>query len=293
MVGSGAMRARIWVACAVLEGCVLVGCVLVGCGQSIPTFPHYGPDAGLECGDEESGLGECSGTEVCLQGHCYPRCSATSPCGPLEECSTSGVCVPRVSDAGMPDAPPPDACTMAMCMAPTPYCRAGACLTCDRNGAAPPQCGGGTPICDVGRGGCVAFDAAPCAPCASDFDCMGAGLPTMTCAARTEFAEQVCLPTCTMPTDCPQGFTCDMAASVCVPAFGTCTGFRAGVASRECPGGDADCAPVGATAMTGLFVGACFSDDGIAPATCHQPCGAGGDAECPSGQTCMAGTFCN
>jgi hypothetical protein len=96
-----------------------------------------------------------------------------------------------------------------------------------------------------------------------------------TCVTRGgpgEATERVCLPTCDTTADCPAGLRC--AGTTCVPAGGaSCMQFRAGLAMEPCAS-DASCAPVGATADTGLFVGSCI--DG----TCRIPCGASTD--CPA-----------
>lgn len=257
--------------------------LLAACAPSVPIFPRFERDTGLECGEEDSGLGECPGTQICLQNRCYARCSASSPCGPRETCSAAGVCVAGASDGGMPDAPPPDACTAAMCMAPTPFCRAGICIACNETGG----CGGPTPICDLGRGVCVSFAPEVCAPCNNDMDCGGAGVP-MRCVARDRPTERTCMPTCSMSSECPQGFSCEVAMGFCRPILGSCTGLRAALERRVCAG-DADCAPVGADTSTGLFEESCFDDRPPSSTTCHHPCGQ--DRDCPTGQMCD-GRFC-
>ena len=74
---------------------------LAGCGPTLPTFPPAGRDAGLECGEGDSGLGACEVDEVCLDGRCFARCDSGNPCGLLETCSSEGVCVAGVCAAGV------------------------------------------------------------------------------------------------------------------------------------------------------------------------------------------------
>lgn len=267
---------------------------IAACGPSVPTFEPYRRDAGIQCGAGGSmdggGVGgaSCPTGQVCLQGLCYAECSDTNPCGPLETCNAMGVCVGGATDAGpRPDTGPPDPCSTAMCEAPTPMCRNGVCLQCD--GSIAGECGGGVPVCDVGRGTCVPFGARVCGPCNTDLDCEPTpGMPIGRCVSRGSPAERVCLPSCEAdPLSCPTGFQCD--AGVCVPrlALGTCTGMVAALDARGCAS-DADCAPAGATFSDGLFIGTCF-DPGTGTTVCRYPCGVTED--CPVG-TCSAEGFC-
>lgn len=249
--------------------------LIAGC-NNVPTFPVYGDDAGIECGEE--GL-TCPSGEVCLQSHCYAMCTATS-CGPLETC-TMGVCVPRMlgTDAGSDTPPqdvPPDPCMDVTCTGATPYCRRGVCVPCTEV-PSEEQCGAGTPICLVARNTCVAFAAGgTCEPCNDSTDCAGG----RTCTALGDTAlERVCLPSCM--GGCPRGTECDAGLSLCRPAAAaTCFHFRA--VGATCTA-DSDCAPNGATIDDGLFVGACAG-------TCRYPCGLPSD--CPVG-TCNSSTgFC-
>jgi hypothetical protein len=253
-----------------------LGSVTAGCDAGVPSFPPLPIDAGIECSDEQPCADEDA---ICLSGRCYARCETT--CGPMEVC-VMGACVPGMPpdagprDAGPPDAGPPDAyvdpCTTAACEAPTPFCRAGVCLQCEDMSA----CGGAVPICDLGRGTCTGFAPALCAPCNNNLDCQDmAGTVFGTCVTRGgagEPTERVCLPSCMMTSDCPSGLRCE--GSTCVPAGGaSCMQFRAGLAMQPCTS-EASCAPVGATADTGLFTGSCIAD------TCRIPCGA--DPDCPA-----------
>jgi hypothetical protein len=259
--------------------------------SSAPSFPPLERDAGWECGE---GVGDCPTGEVCLQNFCYARCDMTHPCGPRERCSTDGICTAIAGDAGPVDSGRPDPCTTTMCMDPRPLCRNGACLQCQ----VASECGGATPICDVGLGTCVAFTAAICGPCNNDFDCMGSGLPPMRCIGRStpDPSERVCLPTCDSMGACPNGFDCDMGSMNCEPVPGTCTGMRAALTNRPCsadsPAGDAECAPAGADFATGLIADACFDPTGAgAMFTCHYPCGLA--RHCPPPLTCdMSRGFC-
>ena len=261
---------------------------LAGCGPTLPTFPPAGRDAGLECGEGDSGLGACDVDEVCLDGRCFARCDSGNPCGLLETCSSEGVCVAGVRDAGAPvDAGPPDPCASVTCDPSRPICRGGACLQCESRD----QCGREVPICDVGRGTCVAFVAAAvCSPCNGDLECAGPAGATLRCLPRSDVAERVCLAECPVE-GCPSGFECDAAAMLCVPRLGaSCTGVRAAFAASPCAS-DADCAPLGAAAGAGLVPGACFDPAGGDARTCHLPCS---DVEsCPEGRTCDAARgFC-
>lgn len=261
----------------------------LGCGPSVPVFEPIGRDAGLQCGSGTTLT--CAATEVCLQGLCYERCSDSNPCGALETCSSEGVCVAGTHDGGRPpDAGPPDPCTAAMCMAPTAACRRGICLACD--GSAPGECGGASPICNVGRGTCVPFGPRVCGPCNSDLDCEAPGGPVGRCIERSapEPTERVCLPTCEGGALCPTGFSCE--ADVCVPRTGngSCTGMVAALDDMPCAA-DSDCAPAGATFTDGLFTGACADPTMTGTPTCHYPCGIAED--CPAGFSgCGADFFC-
>lgn len=264
---------------------------IAGCESSVPTFPPVGFDAGLECGEFDGGdLGSCGSGEVCLQGRCYAECSASRPCGPREECSGEGVCVPRTSDAGGPvDSGPPDPCDTVTCMDPTPFCRNAVCLGCESRD----QCGvgGSPPICDLARGTCVAFRPELCAPCNVDADCNGDPPPdpALRCLTRGagEPAERVCVPPCAAGGACPMGLECDTGTMLCVPKFNfSCTGLRAALDGQACATDDG-CAPLGATVFDGLFTGSCF-DGGSGTPTCHVPCGTDGD--CPTGS--CNGSYC-
>lgn len=263
--------------------------LLAACGSGVPTFPPLDIDAGIECSDEVA----CDDTEICLSGQCYRRCEMT--CGPLEVCM-AGACVrgtpadagpvdggPR--DVGPPDAGPPDPCDSVVCEGATPFCRGGVCIECEDMAS----CGGGAPICDLGRGRCTTYAPALCAPCNNSRDCEGSGGVVFgTCVTRggpLEPTERVCLPSCTTTAECSAGYRCD--GTVCIPAGGaSCTQMLAGLAMGTCTT-EADCAPAGATLDTGLFPGSCIES------VCRIPCGSGMD--CPASLTAcdlMVGGFC-
>lgn len=254
----------------VLPFLFLSGLAVVGCGPSVPTFPHYGLDAGIECDDEN----ECGSGEVCLQGRCYDECTATS-CGPGETCM-GGVCRGLMGDAGRDggsDAPapdvPPDPCSGLGCVAPTPFCIAGTCVACLTRDDCPP----GAPICDESVGRCVAFDAGipVCAPCNRDLDC-----PAGTCQMLG--SEHVCL-VAPSGTTCPAGF--EASGAVCVPSIGqTCRSYRLAVGGVACTAA-AECVPLGVTPNPGLCTGG---------GTCGYLCGT--PTDCPAAlPTCPDG-FC-
>jgi hypothetical protein len=283
------MGARLSLAIAALATSVVAS--VAGCTQGLPQFPGTERDAGHECGEADGALGGCTGDEICLQGFCYPRCSAERPCGPLEICSASGVCVSGRRDGGPPgDAGPPDPCEVTTCPAEAPVCRRGICMACDSRDECP---GAAMPLCDLGRGICAALSVAVCGPCNSDLDCVDLALPAMRCITRSGGAptEQVCLQSCDETTPCPTGFVCDRDHAVCAPALNSsCTGMRAALGARPCAA-DADCAPVGATFRDGLFTGSCFDPAAGTALTCHHPCGL--PAHCPAGTTCdVARGFC-
>ena len=240
----------------------------LGACTTLPTFPEYGDDAGVECGTDGA---DCPSGEVCLQGRCVAACTASS-CGPLETCAM-GVCVPRAmgTDAGV-DAPPrdtpPDPCMGVTCGDGTPYCRRGECVACTEV-PGEEQCGGGTPICLVARNTCVAFAAGSiCEPCNENADCVGGVCTNLGITAL----ERVCLPRCM--ASCPAGTECDEALDVCRPAAAaSCFQFRAALTGLACSGPE-DCAPRGATFDDALFTGTCTG-------TCRYPCGV--SADCPVG----------
>lgn len=290
---------------------VLTLWAVCGCGPSVPTFPRYDLDAGIECDDQRS----CSEGEVCLQGRCYLACTgpttggadaplpdagavdARTPdaslpappatiCGPGETC-VMGVCRGAITgDAGRDggtDAPPidapPDPCVTARCGAPTPYCipGTGICVACQSQS----DCGGLTPICDLGRGACVAVDTVDpiCAPCNNDPDCLGMG----TCTTRDggTFRERVCLPS--EAAGCPPGMTTSGAPTgLCVPVLSqSCRNYVTARQRAPCVTA-ADCVPIGAPT---------FGD--VCPAAeCLFPCGSSTD--CPPGLTvCDAMSYCS
>jgi hypothetical protein len=195
------------------------------------------------------------------------------------------------ADAGPPpDTGPPDPCAVVRCSGERPHCRNGVCLECTGAGG---ECGGATPICDVGRGNCVSFAPALCGPCNNDLDCRDPvmSLPPMGCLARSapEPTERVCVPRCAEAMPCPSGLTCDPAAGLCRPSVGSCTGLRAAIDRRACEA-DEECAPAGAMNGSGLFPGMCFDSAGERP-FCHHPCSI--PAHCPEGFTCDTGRgFC-
>lgn len=258
---------------------------IAGCENTVPSFPGVG-DAGVECSAEQP----CDDDDVCLGGRCYRPCTAT--CGPSEVC-TAGVCTRGTPpDAGPVDAgpgsldaySPPDPCDSVTCEGATPACRAGVCVECDDA----TDCGGGTPICDIARGRCVAFAPALCAPCNTSLDCRDGDTVFGDCTLRGgagEASENVCLLACVEGVDCPAGYRCDDRR--CVPGSGaSCTQMIAGLVGRVCDD-DAACAPLGATPDTGLFVGSCQDR------TCLIPCGTG--ADCPASKTncdVAIGGFC-
>ncbi len=272
---------------------------LAACDSGPPTFPPLDIDAGIECSEDLACEDE---GDVCLDGRCYQPCSATSGCGPMEVCGAGGVCMRGIppdagpvdagpGDAGPPDAPPdaplPDPCEAVRCEGATPICRAGVCIQCNDS----TMCGGGSPICDVGRGACTSYAPALCAPCNTNFDCQATGgMSFGDCVGRggpggspDEPQERVCLATCTDSSMCAAGYRCD--GSHCIPAGGgSCTQQLAGLAMRACMS-EADCAPVGATAATGLVTGSCTE------MMCRIPCGAATD--CPTDlPTCDSTFFC-
>ena len=260
-----------------MVGFALLSVLACGCRGAPPSFPPPGRDAGYEC--DPSGTTGCPSGQVCLQGYCYAACDTAHPCGPLESCM-AGVCVASNHDAG-----PVDPCATTMCDAAHPFCRGGACLVCvDQT-----VCGGGNPVCDVGRGLCVPPSAIACAPCNNDLDCGGAG-SGLNCVSLTVSHEKVCLPQA-MGSACPTGFRPDFVnPASCVPEIAACTIWRAAIEGRAC-GGDADCAPAGAGPDSGFYAGVCF-DSGFG-SVCHYPCGV--DSNCPPARpTCntMVGGFC-
>jgi hypothetical protein len=254
---------------------VFAAMALMGC-NNVPTFPQYGPDAAIECGEE--GL-TCPSSEVCLQGHCYAMCTATS-CGPLENC-VGGICIPFTGDAGFDVGmdTPPDPCTGVTCVAPTPVCVRGGCVACTIDDSG---CGGGTPICRVSRNDCVSFaSGAVCEPCNTTADCTGGA----TCQVIGTIApERVCLLPC--GAGCANGTTCDTALDACRPASAaSCFQYLASIAAAPCTA-DTECAPNGASFEEGLFAGSCNPGTG----TCRFPCGVPGD--CVSGVCDTASGFC-
>ncbi len=253
--------------------------VVGGCENGVPTFPDL-TDAGVECGEDRACPNE---SDVCLEGRCYRPC--TSVCGPLEVCM-GGVCRRGTPlDAGPSDGGRPDAYDRCRDLDCPSACRAGVCVQCVESS----QCGGGTPICDVARGRCVAYAPSACAACNTDLDCQAGDTVYGSCVSRGAAAgepeERVCLATCGEGDGrCDDGFRCD--GRYCVPAADvSCTQLRALLEARACDA-DVDCAPIGATPETGLVPGSCQGG------TCHLPCADSADCVAPE-PTCVEETrFC-
>lgn len=252
---------------------VIASSSVFGC-TSVPTFPAPERDGGQQCSDTEP----CPSGQSCLQGICYTACDATHGCSAREMC-VAGVCVTRTTDAGTVDVGMDGGpCALLTCTAPTALCRADVaqCVACDF--ADHDSCGGGTAVCDVGRGECTAFTPSICAACNSDADCATG----MTCRTRgaPDPAERVCLPDCDASGACPSSdFVCN-GSSVCVPFASSCTAYRAAVTHRSCTT-DADCPQLGATVDDGLITGMCFDDGAGGGPFCHVNCGLPSD--CPPG----------
>lgn len=268
-----------------------IGLALVwvaACGDGLPTFPKITPDAGIECSEETA----CPSGQVCVQSRCYPMCSSDTDCASGEMCDATGACVPRTMmrvDGGGVDAGPVDPCTGVSCDgAQVCHPAVGVCVDClDRT-----SCPGATPVCDIGRGLCRAFQPRACSPCNVDGDCTDP--MTMAdygdCVMRTDEYESVCATPCTSPTECTAGLDC--VAGHCLPRLGSCFAFNAAFDGRGCLA-DADCAAYGSMYVApGQCAGAMpATEDGGAPTmgVCRQPCGIASD--CPTGRACTDG-FC-
>jgi hypothetical protein len=137
------------------------------------------------------------------------------------------------------------------------------------------------PVCDIGRGVCVDFAEAQCAPCRTDVTTScGDGY---TCVDRTarvgDSWEIVCMASCA--DGCPQGTQCTDDGLYCEPvASVSCTGWYAAFRGRTCGSSSSDCLDLGSTSTAVV----CSTGD---PRTCVMNCPLG--TECPPGLTCTDG----
>lgn len=274
------MLRRLWM----LSAPFALTALQTACPGDPPVFPDPPVDAGIECSEEVT----CPTGQVCLSGHCFASCTATS-CGPNEMCGAMGACIPRPPvDAGPPDAfLPPDAslvCTRN-CEEEepfTPVCRFNLCFECQI--AVDCAASSAGPVCNLGGGACTMQARAVCAPCDTDANCPAGN----TCLSREvsgQAFERVCVAPCGAGGACEGGFVCETGN--CVPAAGaTCTGYHA-AASTPMPQAclDAsDCAPVGASILGIADNTQC--NDGVCQLACTAP------SQCPTAlgfTTCAAG----
>lgn len=254
--------------------------------SSVPTFPAPVRDAGPAC----SQTSPCASGQVCIQGLCFASCDMMHPCATNEMCA-AGICVGRTTDAGVTRDVGVDGgvCATLGCetMTAGSICRpdVAACVTCTATDSS--HCGGGQPICDVGRGACAAYTSLPCAACNSDLDCDTVG----HCVAGTApgAIERVCLPHCDASgAGCPAGFTCPGADMDCIPFSASCTAYRAATAAQPCTT-DTDCVQLGGDFNSGVVTGMCRDTGG--GMTCHVACGAASDCP-PALPTCNGDFFC-
>ena len=219
---------------------------LVACGTE---SSRGAPEGGLpalpgECG----GNLRCAEGQGCFERRCVQLCTGDQHCAPREYCalegSATGLCVPG-------DQPPPqDPCAGKLCLSPTASCHplTGSCVACSEGRECPP----GSPVCDRGRGLCVAQTGELCAPCNADADCVDSSdaSAALKCVATDVTFERTCVPACSAENACPAGFVCSPARKVCVPRRGTCTSYRHAIAATACAEA-ADCSALGVAAHSG------------------------------------------
>lgn len=250
---------------------LLCASLLLACEGRDPDFESQRPTAGEACVTSATG-DSCADGEICLDGVCFVRCSQNEECALNERCE-EGACVvsqlPSLADAGIPDG-----CARLRCESPTPACHPVAvqCVACQT----PEACGGASPICDAGRGECVPWVAAVCAPCNTDLDCPASAPACL----ETASGERVCLRRCDAAT-CEDGLVCREGA--CRPVTGTCTAWRSGRDQLPCAD-DSECVPLGATPIDGQCAQVALDTQ-----QCVQPCTA--SAQCSPGLECLSG-FC-
>jgi hypothetical protein len=161
---------------------------------------------------------------------CQPALNPTSfvnkQCAAGQTCiAATGECEGSPTDVGNP-CKNADDCSSKLCL-PTPEG-----LACSQS------CGdGGCPdgfTCQGdGQGGkaCVSLWAWLCSPCGVDADCTQGAAEGATCRAAG-LEGSFCATPCTTSGDCPDTYTCDATAKLCVPVAGTCSGCSAWAAAQ-------------------------------------------------------------
>jgi hypothetical protein len=252
---------------------LLVGALSTcACGDGAsPAAPEGGlPPLSAECDSTV----RCKEGESCLDRRCVALCKRDDDCATRERCAREGTAQGLCVAGDL--LPVVDPCAGKYCAAEAPACHpvAGTCVAC--TGAE--HCPAATPVCDRGRGECVAAVAALCAACESDADCgeSDAGVP-FSCVATDQPYERVCLPSgCGGEGDCPPGFACSPARSVCFPRRASCTAYRNGIAGVSCSDALA-CSALGVAARS-IHEGTCVA--GACALGCEQT------SDCPGALVC-------
>lgn len=177
---------------------------------------------------------ECTGEQRCRRGACGPICLSDAECGDGQVCNARGVCAPRPE------------CTVDTDCAQLFTCAAGRCA-CSQDAAC-----AANEVCV--QGACKAQER-----CKSDSDCAGSG-------KRCEVSQGICLPVCTLPTDCAPNLSPQVAFGLYSCVQGTCM--------RRCLN-DLTCGGQGLVCKSGLC--------GVADCKTFS--------ECPQGQYCTSATF--
>lgn len=182
------------------------------------------------CSDDS----QCTADQRCRRGACGPICVDDTECGDAQVCLANGTCGARPECAKDTDCAAGFTCSQSKCQcsddtacAANQQCRNGACQVRPR--------------------------------CSADADCLGTG-------GRCEVTQGLCLPVCTMPTDCAPTLDPRLAFAIYTCVQGTCT--------RRCTQ-DLQCGGQGLICRNGL----CNAAD------CAQA------SDCPAGQYCTSSTF--
>jgi hypothetical protein len=177
---------------------------------------------------------DCTSEQRCRRGACGPICLADTDCGSGQVCNSKGVCAAR------PECSEDTDCAQLF------TCVGGRC-SCSQDAAC-----AANETCIQGT--CTAQER-----CNEDSDCAGSG-------KRCEVSQGVCLPVCTLPTDCAPNLSPQVAFGLYSCVQGTCM--------RRCLN-DLTCGGQGLICKSGLC--------GVAD--CKTL------ADCPAGQYCTSATF--
>ncbi|MBL8950149.1 MAG: hypothetical protein JNK82_05195 [Myxococcaceae bacterium] len=192
---------------------------------------------------------QCPALQRCRRGACGPICLNDGECGSEQVCR-AGVCKPR-----------PECATSSDCASGF-TCGDGRCQCTDDTSCQANQ------TCDA-TGTCVARQR-----CTTDAECAGSG-------KRCEVSQGICLPFCTLPSDCAPELDPRVAFTLYTCVSGTC--------NRRCVN-DVTCGGQGIVCEAGL----CKVADCKTKADCSatQYCTSAAFGRCLEFKTCTATSMC-